>query len=102
MKKGKVDKKKYNCNLDTTNNFICSHNDLPWTLRRNYGNKFSKVNLFDELEYHTDIPRLRKGKVGGQVSLHLNLSSNTLAHENEVKKIRTTVQTGIGTFHSTD
>jgi len=45
---------------------IDGHNDLPWTLRRNYGNKFSKVNLFDELEYHTDIPRLRKGKVGGQ------------------------------------
>ena len=54
------------------------HNDLAWQIRAQFENQLDKVDLTkngsgaDPAIYghawHTDIPRLRAGKVGGQVS----------------------------------
>lgn len=49
--------------------FTCRHNDIPWQLRKNYMNRMENVTLDkNNPEFHTDIPRLRKGGVGAQVS----------------------------------
>lgn len=48
---------------------IDGHNDLPWALRQGYGNDVYGVDLNTDLTatgLHTDIPRLRAGRVGGQ------------------------------------
>lgn len=49
---------------------IDGHNDLPWELRGRFNNRLSKVDLNDTSHLDpplmTDIPRLRKGMVGGQ------------------------------------
>ena len=55
-----------------------SHNDLPWNIRKFIHNKLKTVNFTTDLRKvdpwstskwsHTDIPRLRKGMVGAQVS----------------------------------
>ncbi|ODM90881.1 Dipeptidase 1, partial [Orchesella cincta] len=54
---------------------IDGHNDLPWTMRQLASNDLRKFDLSKDLTVvepwasastsHTDIPRLRKGKVGG-------------------------------------
>lgn len=45
------------------------HNDIPWQLRKYFMNQMENVTLDkNNPEWHTDIPRLRKGKVGAQVS----------------------------------
>ena len=53
-----------------------SHNDFPWTLRNYAKNQIASLNITDltKLEpwasspsSHTDIIRLRQGKVGAQV-----------------------------------
>ena len=42
------------------------HNDLPWALRNHEGT-VSSLNLWeDQPDFHTDIPRLRRGGVGAQ------------------------------------
>ena len=50
------------------------HNDLPFLIRVYYENQFDKLDLTVNSSahppgpsWHTDIPRLRAGKVGGQV-----------------------------------
>lgn len=66
--------------------FFTSHNDLPWQFRQYANNSVYSVNLgqdmrntwnnetwmddksFPRIPSQTDIPRLRTGKVGGQVS----------------------------------
>lgn len=58
--------------------YIHSHNDLPYQIRWNFENQLDEVDLTRNgsalppgevgSEWHTDIPRLRAGKVGGQVS----------------------------------
>lgn len=50
---------------------IDGHNDLPWQMRRRFENDLSKKSLLEdtatlEPPMHTDIPRMRKGGVGGQ------------------------------------
>ncbi|KAL9976697.1 hypothetical protein ACROYT_G014024 [Oculina patagonica] len=46
---------------------VDGHNDIPWQLRKNYMNRLENVTLDkDNPEFHTDIPRLRKGGVGAQ------------------------------------
>lgn len=72
-----------NINLDrakellSKNMLIDGHNDWPYMLRKNFDNKLEKVDLnnIDNIKYalnatnhvtHTDITRLREGKVGGQ------------------------------------
>ncbi|XP_022096155.1 dipeptidase 1-like isoform X2 [Acanthaster planci] len=48
---------------------IDGHNDLPWQLKSLYNNRLQTIDLSTDLSHttlHTDIPRLRAGKVGGQ------------------------------------
>lgn len=46
---------------------IDGHNDLPWMLREKADPFFKKFDITkDQPALHTDIPRLRKGNVGGQ------------------------------------
>jgi len=50
---------------------IDGHNDLPWELRQRVKNHLDKLDLRTDTSHlekpmHTDIPRLRKGGVGGQ------------------------------------
>ena len=46
---------------------IDGHNDLPWTVRENFGGDLSKVDLRKRgATVDTDIPRLREGRVSGQ------------------------------------
>ncbi|KAF8585804.1 hypothetical protein K439DRAFT_1342695 [Ramaria rubella] len=44
---------------------IDGHIDLPWEVRSRFRNNLTAVDLRDEMPGHVDIPRLRKGKVGG-------------------------------------
>lgn len=49
---------------------IDGHNDAPWQYRNRADYKFSVIDFMDTTELeppmHTDIPRLREGRVGGQ------------------------------------
>ena len=42
------------------------HNDLPWAMRQKASSSFDKVDISKPTEFHTDIPRLRKGGVKAQ------------------------------------
>ena len=43
------------------------HNDLAWSMRRQVGYDFARMNLAEhQPRLHTDIPRLRQGGVGAQ------------------------------------
>lgn len=44
---------------------IDGHNDLPWALREGFGSNWPDLSTHQP-KLHTDIPRLRAGKVGGQ------------------------------------
>jgi hypothetical protein len=54
---------------------LSRHNDWAWLIRKNFRNNLTGVDLNDFTQYklrndtpsHTDITRLRKGQVGGQV-----------------------------------
>lgn len=60
--------------------FLYRHNDLAWQIRAQFQNQLDKVDLTKNgsgadpkvygHEWQTDIPRLRAGMVGGQVSPH--------------------------------
>lgn len=46
---------------------VDGHNDVPYQIRIKYHNRFENLTFdTDEPTWHTDIPRLRKGKVGSQ------------------------------------
>jgi membrane dipeptidase len=50
---------------------IDGHNDLPWEIRDSHGNNLDAIDLNRDTRQltpplHTDIPRLRRGGVGGQ------------------------------------
>ncbi|KAJ8042267.1 Dipeptidase 1 [Holothuria leucospilota] len=50
---------------------IDGHNDLPWFLKFNHDNRLEEIDLSVNIKdkyrtSHTDIPRLREGKVGAQ------------------------------------
>ena len=54
-----------------TTPLIDGHNDLPWEIRDAHGNDLDNVDLNRDTRQltpplHTDIPRLRQGRVGGQ------------------------------------
>lgn len=46
------------------------HNDTPWQYRNRVGYKFSELDFYDttqlENAMHTDIPRLKEGRIGAQ------------------------------------
>jgi membrane dipeptidase len=49
---------------------IDGHNDLPWQIRDKFKSHMQEVDLMDTTKldppFHTDIPRLKSGMVGGQ------------------------------------
>ncbi|MFJ9032618.1 dipeptidase [Streptomyces sp. NPDC102274] len=47
---------------------VDGHNDLPWALREHVRYDLDRLDIADDLsgKLHTDIPRLRRGGVGGQ------------------------------------
>jgi membrane dipeptidase len=49
---------------------VDGHNDVPWQYRNRAGYKFSELDFYDTTHLdppmHTDIPRLREGRVGAQ------------------------------------
>ena len=46
---------------------VDGHNDLPWALRTRFGADLDRVDLAGPVPgTHTDLPRLRRGGVGGQ------------------------------------
>jgi membrane dipeptidase len=50
---------------------IDGHNDVPWQYRQRVDNRLARINLASDTSemdppMHTDIPRLREGRVGGQ------------------------------------
>lgn len=46
---------------------VDGHNDIPYQIRMKYHNRFENLTFDkDEKSWHTDIPRLRTGKVGSQ------------------------------------
>jgi len=53
----------------------CSHNDLAYAIRAHFENQLDQVDLTVNgsgmygADWQTDIPRLRAGKVGAQVSI---------------------------------
>ena len=53
-----------------------SHNDLPWQLRKQFNNQLNKVDLNTLNSTHTNIPKIKEGHLGAQVSrMHGELSS---------------------------
>lgn len=45
---------------------IDGHNDLPWQLRQKYNNQLSKVDLYKLNSTHTNIPKIKEGRLGAQ------------------------------------
>jgi membrane dipeptidase len=46
---------------------VDGHNDLPWTVRTRFGRDLGRLDLAAPVAgTHTDLPRLRRGGVGGQ------------------------------------
>jgi membrane dipeptidase len=46
---------------------IDGHNDLPWALRKQVNSDFNRADISEsQPRFHTDIPRLKQGGVGGQ------------------------------------
>ena len=46
---------------------VDGHNDLPWSIRTRFGHDLGRLNLAAPVAgTHTDLPRLRRGGVGGQ------------------------------------
>src|SRR5690242_3115714 len=50
---------------------VDGHNDVPWQVHERFGGRLSKLDLAADTSHltppmHTDIPRLRRGGVGGQ------------------------------------
>jgi membrane dipeptidase len=46
---------------------VDGHNDLPWRIRTRFGHDLGRLNLAAPVAgTHTDLPRLRRGGVGGQ------------------------------------
>lgn len=67
------------------------HNDVPWQYRNRVDYKFSELDFFDttqlERPMHTDIPRLREGRVGAQWwSVYVN------AHQPEADAVVQTLE----------
>uniref|UniRef100_A0A8C6WEP5 Dipeptidase n=1 Tax=Neogobius melanostomus TaxID=47308 RepID=A0A8C6WEP5_9GOBI len=45
---------------------IDGHNDLPWQMRKQFNNQLSKVDLNTFNETHTNIPKIKAGRLGAQ------------------------------------
>lgn len=45
---------------------IDGHNDLPWQMRKLFNNQLNKVNLHNLTGTHTNIPKIKEGRLGAQ------------------------------------
>ncbi|KAF3686529.1 Dipeptidase 1 [Channa argus] len=45
---------------------IDGHNDLPWQLRQKFNNELNKVDLNTLSSTHTNIPKIKEGRLGAQ------------------------------------
>uniref|UniRef100_A0A8C8EL83 Dipeptidase n=1 Tax=Oncorhynchus tshawytscha TaxID=74940 RepID=A0A8C8EL83_ONCTS len=45
---------------------IDGHNDLPWQLRMKFNNQLNKVDLYTLNNTHTNIPKIREGRLAAQ------------------------------------
>ncbi|XP_075877087.1 dipeptidase 1 [Nelusetta ayraudi] len=45
---------------------IDGHNDLPWQFRKQFNNKLSEVDLYTLSTTHTNIPKIKEGRLGAQ------------------------------------
>lgn len=45
---------------------IDGHNDLPWQLRKQFNNELNKVDLNTLNSTHTNIPKIKEGRLGAQ------------------------------------
>uniref|UniRef100_UPI003AAF3493 dipeptidase 1 n=1 Tax=Centroberyx gerrardi TaxID=166262 RepID=UPI003AAF3493 len=45
---------------------IDGHNDLPWQLRKQFNNQLNKVDLNTLATTHTNIPKIKEGRLGAQ------------------------------------
>lgn len=45
---------------------IDGHNDLPWQLRKQFNNELNKVDLYELATTHTNIPKIKQGRLGAQ------------------------------------
>ncbi|XP_008291304.1 dipeptidase 1-like [Stegastes partitus] len=45
---------------------IDGHNDLPWQLRKQFNNELNKVDLHTLQTTHTNIPKIKQGRLGAQ------------------------------------
>ncbi|XP_039652062.1 dipeptidase 1 [Perca fluviatilis] len=45
---------------------IDGHNDLPWQLRKQFNNELNKVDLYTLETTHTNIPKIKEGRLGAQ------------------------------------
>ncbi|CAL8381239.1 unnamed protein product [Arctogadus glacialis] len=53
-------------NLMSETPLIDGHNDLPWQLRERFNNQLNKVDLNSLNTTHTNIPKIKAGKLGAQ------------------------------------
>src|SRR3954467_2177506 len=55
------------CELLSSHPLVDGHNDLPWNIRTRFGPDLGRLDLAAPVAgTHTDLPRLRRGGVGGQ------------------------------------
>lgn len=71
--------------------FLCRHNDWAWLLRTSFRNNITGLDVDNmrnnhfpknDTPTHTDITRLRKGQVGGQVcrrNVYVSFEEDSLA-----------------------
>ncbi|XP_037652180.1 dipeptidase 1 [Sebastes umbrosus] len=45
---------------------IDGHNDLPWQFRKQFNNELNKVDLYTLENTHTNIPKIKEGRLGAQ------------------------------------
>ncbi len=81
---------------------IDGHNDLPWALREGFGANWPDLSTHQP-KLHTDIPRLRAGKVGGQfwsvwVPVSFKGDAAVTATLEQIDAVKRLVTTYPGTF----
>ncbi|KAF0184470.1 MAG: dipeptidase [Hyphomonadaceae bacterium] len=91
---------------------IDGHNDLPWEIRESFGGDLARVDLAGDTTkltppLHTDIPRLRAGRLGAQfwsvyVPAALKGRDSTEAVQRQIDLTRRIVQAHPGTFEQAD
>ena len=85
-----------------TTPLIDGHNDAPWEIRDNHGNALDNVDFNSDTRLlappmHTDWPRMRQGRVGGQfwsvyVSADLRGADSTRAVHEQIDLTRRMIQ----------